>query len=168
MTSPPAGLSSDHIDVNLASSSSPPPIPFDQWSDAHDTIETDDERDIQETMQRGDSEDLTLRVDKIPAPDKMHDIGTPSPTNLEPNAEERASDADATSVHSMPVVQVTEPSSPASTAPLTAPSASSRFPSSPSTNLAPPSPALQQSRRNRNRSALIDVSVSLVASRLAH
>ncbi|KAI0932344.1 hypothetical protein AcW2_001002 [Taiwanofungus camphoratus] len=156
MTSPPAGLSSDHIDVNLASSSSPPPIPFDQWSDAHDTIETDDERDIQETIQRGDSEDLTLRVDKISAPDKMHDIGTPSPTNLEPNAEERASDADATSVHSMPVVQVTEPSSPASTAPLTAPSASSRFPPSPSTNLAPPSPALQQSRRNRNRSALID------------
>ncbi|KAH9946790.1 hypothetical protein B0H21DRAFT_741790 [Amylocystis lapponica] len=147
----PAGLTPDSIDVGLASSSSPPPTQYDQWSDAHETLETDDERDVvEEAIQHED--DLTVRTDKIVPPDKLHDIEAPSSTSLNtPRPRELDANADATSVHSMPVVQVTEATSP--TVPMTAHSTSSRIPSSPNTSLLPPSPG-PQARRTRHRATL--------------
>ncbi|OBZ78719.1 hypothetical protein A0H81_00667 [Grifola frondosa] len=156
MASYPAGLSADSLDLNHASSSSLPPMQDDQWSDAHYTVETDDERDIIEEVQQH-QEDLTVRGNKISTPDKTHDIDTPSPTALSPtNPQEHASDVDATSVHSMPIVHVTEPTSP--TAPMTPRSASSRHSPSSSTNLAPPS-ALSQDRRRQTRSTASTASI---------
>ncbi|PCH33537.1 hypothetical protein WOLCODRAFT_135182 [Wolfiporia cocos MD-104 SS10] len=140
----PAGLSSDSLDDQLASASSPPPMAFDQWSGTHETMETDDERDIQEVVPHSDN--LSVRADKVAAADKTLEIGTPSPATLSPNAQERASDADATSVHSMPAVQITEPSSPV---PMSAQSVSN-FSSAPSSTLSPP-PPVPPVRRNRHR-----------------
>ena len=160
MTSYPAGLSTDSLELNLASASSPPPTQEDQWSDAHDTIETDDERDVIEEVEEN-PEDLTVQGPKVSS-DKTHthEIETPSPTNLDSNnAQERASDADATSVHSMPVVQVTEPTSP-TTLPATPRSASSHQPSTAaprSTSSLAPSAHPNQDRRRRHRTTL-DVS----------
>ncbi|OCH96522.1 hypothetical protein OBBRIDRAFT_765335 [Obba rivulosa] len=149
MSSHPAGLSFDSIDVNLASSSSPPPGQDDQWSDAHYTVETDDERDIVEEVSPSGQEDLTVRGDKISPSDKSMHIETPSPTAVASDSPSQAPEEDATSVHSMPVVHVTEPSSPGM--PMTAHSASSTFPDASNSNLAPPSAS---SARRRNRTIL--------------
>lgn len=156
----PAGLSVDSLELNPASSSSPPPIQDDQWSDAPDTMETDYERDAIEEVDEH-PEDLTVQGPKVVSSDKTqtHNIATPSPTTLgPPTPQERASDADATSVHSMPVVQVTEPTSP--TLPATPRSVSSQHSSAVpnSSNLAP-HPQSSLDRRNRNR-ATLDVSTS--------
>ncbi|GBE78326.1 hypothetical protein SCP_0112110 [Sparassis crispa] len=147
----PAGLTPDSIDVNFASSSSPPPMQYDQWSAA----DTDDEADIQEVTQQ--DEDLTVTADKIAAPDKTLHIQTDSPANLNPPAvPENGFEQDASSVHSMPVVQVTEPTSPT---PMSARNSTSRFGSTPGSNLAPPSPATAQVRRN-NRLSMLDARAS--------
>ena len=110
----PAGLSTDSFELNPAPVS-PPSAHDDQWSDAHDTVETDGERDAIEEVEENADEDLTvvqapkLDTDKT----ETHEIDTPSPTtNLNHTLQERSSEADATSVHSMPIVQVTEPTSP--------------------------------------------------------
>lgn len=120
-------------------------------------METDYERDAIEEVDEH-PEDLTVQGPKVVSSDKTqtHDIATPSPTVLDPpTPQERASDADATSVHSMPVVQVTEPTSP--TLPATPRSVSSAHSTVPnSANLAPLSAA---DRRRRNR-ATLDVSTS--------
>ncbi|KAI0651731.1 hypothetical protein C8Q79DRAFT_54936 [Trametes meyenii] len=154
----PAGLSVDSLELNPASSSSPPPIQDDQWSDTHDTMETDYERDAIEEVDEH-PEDLTVQGPKLASSDKTHthDISTPSPTPLTPaTAQERASDAEATSVHSMPVVQVTEPTSP--TLPATPHSVSSSHHSSAAPNsstLAPHAHSQSvQERRRRNRTTL--------------
>lgn len=153
MSSHPAGLTFDSIDVNLASSSSPPPGPDDQWSDAHYTGETDEERDAVEEVSPH-QEDLTVRADKLS--NKTMHIETPSPTAVASDNPPQISEEDATSVHSMPVVHVTEPSSPAM--PMTAHSASSAFPSPSNSNLAPSSASITaQDRRRWNRTTL-DVS----------
>ncbi|KAI0639279.1 hypothetical protein C8Q77DRAFT_1152267 [Trametes polyzona] len=151
----PAGLSVDSLELNPASSSSPPPIHDDQWSDAPDTMETDYERDVIEEVDEH-PEDLTVQGPKVVSSDKTqtHDIATPSPTTLGPTTpQERASDADATSVHSMPVVQVTEPTSP--TLPATPRSVSSHQSSAvhSNSNLAPYSQSATD-RRRRNRATL--------------
>lgn len=145
----PAGLSSDSIDLSLTASTHPPSLPFDQWSDAHGTMETDDERDEQDIQEASHPEDMPLGADKVATGNKTIEVGTPSSTTGGPQMNGHTSDGDAASVHSMPVVQVTEPSSPV---PTSAQSASSRFPPSPSTSLAP-SPSMQHGR-NRNRTAL--------------
>ncbi|KAH9898534.1 hypothetical protein C8Q73DRAFT_756442 [Cubamyces lactineus] len=155
MTSYPAGLSADSLELNQPSSSSPPLIQDDQWSDTHDTMETDYERDAIEEVDEH-PEDLTIQGPKVVSSDKTqtHDISTPSPTTLSPTtAQQRASDADATSVHSMPVVQVTEPTSP--TLPATPRSVSSHHHSSVtnSSNLAPHSQS-SSDRRRRHRATL--------------
>ncbi|CCM00918.1 uncharacterized protein FIBRA_02964 [Fibroporia radiculosa] len=141
----PGRLSSDSLDAVPASSRSPPPMDFDQWSGTHEAIESDDERDIQEVVPH--TQELTVDADKVNDTDKTLTIETPSPTH---NMQESVSDADGGSVRSMPVVQVTEPSSPV---PMSAQSTNSRFPPSPSTSLAPAS-ALSGPRRNRNRATL--------------
>ncbi|KAI0778061.1 hypothetical protein BD413DRAFT_98219 [Trametes elegans] len=155
ISSHPAGLSVDSIELNPASSSSPPLIQDDQWSDAHDTMETDYERDaIAEVDEH--PEDLTVQGPKVVPSDKTqtHDIATPSPTTLSPaTAQERASDADVTSVHSMPVVQVTEPTSP--TLPTTPRSVSShRSTASPSNSTLAPHTPPATDRRQRHRATL--------------
>ncbi|KAI0361763.1 hypothetical protein OH77DRAFT_1444605 [Trametes cingulata] len=151
----PAGLSVDSLELNPASSSSPPLIQDDQWSDAHDTMETDYERDAIEEVDEH-PEDLTVQGPKVVSSDKTqtHDIATPSPTTLGPTTpQERASDAEATSVHSMPIVQVTEPTSP--TLPATPRSVSSHQSSALSngSTLAPSNQSASD-RRRRNRATL--------------
>ena len=136
----------------------------DQWSDTHDTMETDYERDAIEEVDEH-PEDLTIQGPKVVSSDKTqtHDISTPSPTSLSPTtAQQRASDADATSVHSMPVVQVTEPTSP--TLPATPRSVHSHQSSTTAisnSSLAPPTHSANSThdRRRRNR-ATLDVSGS--------
>lgn len=157
MTVYPAGLSTDSLELNLASSSSPPPTQEDQWSDAHDTAETDYERDVIEEVEEN-PDDLTVQGDKVVSSDKTthtHEIETPSPTHLDTsNSQERASDMDATSVHSMPVVQVTEPTSP--TVPATPRSVHSHHTSATvtSSNSLAPTTQSGHDRRRRHRSTL--------------
>lgn len=162
----PAGLSTDSLDLDPAPSGSPPATQEEQWSDAHDTFESDTERDAIEEVEEN-AEDLTVvQVPKVPpGSDKTqtHEIETPSPTNVDTsNAQERASDADTTSVHSMPVVQVTEPTSP--TLPATPRSVHSHQSSTTAisnSSLAPPTHSANSAhdRRRRNR-ATLDVSGS--------
>ncbi|KAH9937570.1 uncharacterized protein B0H18DRAFT_971258 [Fomitopsis serialis] len=152
----PAGLSSDTLDGNPSSTSSPPPMTPDQWSDTHDTIvneeedDDDDERDVQETVIPdgvGASKVQVATPDKSVAPSSATIVPGPPERMQEP-----ASDMEATSVRSMPVVQVTEPTSPA---PASAQSAS-HFPASSSgPNLSPhPSSPNANARLNRHRTAL--------------
>ncbi|KZT06845.1 uncharacterized protein LAESUDRAFT_759018 [Laetiporus sulphureus 93-53] len=151
----PAGLSSmDSLDVNLASSSSPPPLAFDQWSDTHETMETDDERDIQEVATQ--EEDLD-GANKVTGADKTIEINTPSPTTVAPGAQQHISDEDATSVHSMPAVPVVEPSSPA---PMTSQSASSHFTPSRSSNAGHAPRSLAAPGRNGRPRAMPDARAS--------
>lgn len=148
----PAGLSSDTLD---------PPTPQrhamqdDQWS-AHDTVESDDERDVmEEAVDR--QEDLTIQASKLTAAtDKTHEVEAPSPTATSPTAAESAAphEADTTSVHSLPVVQVTEHPM---NGPMTSRSASSAYPVSPTTSLTPTATS-SLDRRTRNR-ATMDVSI---------
>ncbi|KAI8995512.1 hypothetical protein BD414DRAFT_534673 [Trametes punicea] len=156
MTSYPAGLSADSLELNQPSSSSPPLIQDDQWSDAHDTVETDYERDPVEEVDVN-PEDLTIQGPKVVSSGKAHphDISTASPTSLSPaTVQQRASDADATSVHSMPVVQVTEPASP--TLPATPRSVSTSHHSSAAPNNATLAPHTHSAsdRRRRHRATL--------------
>ena len=160
----PAGLSTDSLDLDPASSGSPPATQEEQWSDAHDTFESDTERDPIEEVE-DNADDLTVvQAPKLPpGSDKTqtHEIETPSPTNVDTsNAQERASDADTTSIHSMPVVQVTEPTSP--TLPATPRSVHSHQSSTTAvsnSSLAPPTHSAigNHDRRRRNR-ATLDVS----------
>lgn len=162
----PAGLSTDSLDLDPASSGSPPTTQEEQWSDAHDTFESDIERDPIEEIEEN-AEDVTVaQAPKVtPGSDKTqtHEIETPSPTNIDTtNAQERASDADTTSVHSMPVVQVTEPTSP--TLPATPRSVHSHHSSTTAvshSSLAPHTHSANgnHDRRRRNR-ATLDVSGS--------
>ncbi|KAI1797760.1 hypothetical protein LXA43DRAFT_877491 [Ganoderma leucocontextum] len=157
----PAGLSTDSLDFDPPPSGSPPPTQEEQWSDAHDTFESDIERDAIEEVEET-AEDLTVvQAPKVPlGSDKTHthEIETPSPTNVDTsNAQERASDADTTSVHSMPVVQVTEPTSP--TLPATPRSVHSHQSSATAisnSSLAPPAHSANgnHDRRRRNRATL--------------
>ena len=158
MTTYPAGLSTDSLELNLAASGSPPATQEDHWSDAHDTVETDYERDVIEEVDEN-AEDLTVQGPKVASgKTSTHEIDTPSPTHIDPtNVQERVSDADATSVHSMPVVQVTEPTSP--TLPATPRSVHSHHSAATAptnTSLAPPSQSSHE-RRRRHRTTL-DVS----------
>ena len=168
MTSYPAGLSTDTLDLSPAPSALPHTIQEDQWSDAHDTIETDDERDVIEEVDEN-PEDLTVQGPKVSS-DKTdtHEIETPSPTHPDTNpAQERASDADATSVHSMPVVQVTEPTSP--TLPATPRSAISHQTTTTTrtnTSLAPPAHSSHE-RRRRNRNTLDVSALAFLSAPLA-
>lgn len=160
MSPRPAGLSVDSLELVPASSSSPPPIQDDQSSDAPDTVETDYEHDVIEEVDEH-PEDLTIQGPKMVSSDKTqtHDIATPSPTTLGPaTPQERVSDTDAMSVHSMPVVQVTEPTSP--TLPATPRSVSSHHSSmATNSNTLAPQPGSAVDRRRRNR-ATLDVSCS--------
>lgn len=167
MSSFPEGLSADSLDLTIPSASALPPVQDDQWSDAHDTVETDDERDaIDEVHQR--SEDLTIRGPKVSSPNKPLEISTASPASATPRHSgehehdvfDADAEADATSVRSMPVVQVTEPTSPM--LPMTAHSASSRFPDAPSANLAPPSTVQQDRERRRRHRTTLDVSMTTI------
>lgn len=100
----PAGLSSETLDANAQPTT---PMQDDQWSDTH-TVETDDDRDeIQEVTQP--DEDVTIHPPKITTDGKSHDIHTPSSPAASPaTAQEHPLDeADVSSVHSVPVVQVT-------------------------------------------------------------
>ncbi|KAF9821930.1 hypothetical protein IEO21_00360 [Rhodonia placenta] len=101
-----AGLSSDSIDLSLTASTHPPSLPFDQWSDAHGTMETDDERDEQDIQEASHPEDMPLGADKVATGNKTIEVGTPSSTTGGPQMNGHTSDGDAASVHSMPVVQV--------------------------------------------------------------
>lgn len=146
----PAGLSSDTLD---------PPIPQthatqdDQWS-AHETVESEDDREEAANRQ----EDLTIRAGKLStATDKTHEVvESPSPTAPSPTAAQDAQphEADAGSVHSLPVVQVSEHSS--SNEPMTSRSASSSYPVPPSAGLTATATS-SLDRRNRHRSTM-DVS----------
>ncbi|KAL7285631.1 hypothetical protein ACG7TL_000735 [Trametes sanguinea] len=156
ITPHPAGLSADSLELDQPAVSSPPPIQDDQWSDAHDTMETDYERDAIEEVDEH-PEDLTIQGPKVVSSDKTHthDISTPSPSSLSPDtAQQRASDGDATSVHSMPVVQVTEPTSP--TLPTTPRSVSTSHHSSlaPSNSSLAPHSHSAADRRRRNRATM--------------
>lgn len=146
----PAGLSSDTLE--------PPAVPYgiqdDVWSDGHDAADTDDDRDVIEEVT--DSQDeLTIRPPKM-STDKTNDMNPPSLALSSPHTSQDLphGDVETGSVHSLPVVQVTEPASPA--APMTSRSTSSTYPSSPST-LAPTSTS-SLDRRTRNR-ATLDVSI---------
>lgn len=143
----PAGLSSDTLD--------PPPsrtraTQDDQWS-VHDTIESEDEREEAATRQ----EDLTIQPTKLPtATDKTHEVvESPSPTAPSPTTaqDSQPREMDASSVHSLPVVQVTEHSN--LNEPMTSRSASSSYPVPPSSGLTPTAPS-SLDRRNRHRSAM--------------
>ena len=133
----------------------------DQWS-THDTVESEDERDVVEQVEEhvhAEEEDLTIQPSKISATtDKTHEVGTPSPMAPSPTTAQEDPqhelEADIGSVHSLPVVQVTEPASPHT--PMTSRSASSSFPHSPTPSLTPTA-ASSPDRRNRHRSQL-DVS----------
>lgn len=147
----PAGLSSDTLEPPTP----PHALQDDQWSDTHDTAETDDERDaIEEVAERQD--DLTIRPSKMPT-NKTHDVNPSSQTLPDPpHAEELPhEEAETGSVHSLPVVQVTEPTSPAVPTPR---SVSSTYPAS-STSLTPAA-ASSLDRRARTR-AQMDVSLSI-------
>ncbi|KAI0793394.1 hypothetical protein C8Q75DRAFT_559337 [Abortiporus biennis] len=141
--------SSDTLD---ASSSTPPPMQ-DDWSDAHDTLETDDEHELTEERRNRD-EDLTIQPPKLSTTPKSHAISTPSPTVPSPTTPQHQTngDADGGSVHSVPVVEVTEPTSP--TTPMTSRSTSSIPPPSPSSSLTPTSRLPPQDRRTRHRQTL--------------
>lgn len=122
----------------------------DQWSDAHDTAETDDERDVvEEIVQRQD--DLTIRPPKVsPTADnlKTHDMNTPSPTAPSPPSQNiSTNDTDAGSVRSLPVVQITEPTSPTGMSPR---SMNAAHTTSPTPSLAPPS-STSLDRRSTHR-----------------
>lgn len=163
MTSFPEGLSVDSLDLHIPAANALPTVQDDQWSDAHDTIETDDERDARGEV-RQHSEDLTIRGPKVSSSNKSLDMSPTSQASATPrNSREQEhvfdadAEADASSVRSMPVVQVTEPASP--TLPMTAPSSSSRFPDGPSANLAPPSSAHQDRDRRRRHRTTLDVSI---------
>ncbi|KAI0704926.1 hypothetical protein BC835DRAFT_1315795 [Cytidiella melzeri] len=139
----PAGLSSDTLEQS-------PPSPGrmgqednenEQWSDAHDMLETDDERDaIQEISEP--QGDLTLRPPKIASVAtssesmKAHEMDTPFPTASSPPPPQAypSQDAEEGSVRSLPLVQVTEPSSPAA---MNTRSISEAHSASPAASLAP-------------------------------
>ena len=109
----PAGLSSETLDPPARLDA----IQDDQWSDTHDTAETDDERDaIEEVTERQD--DLTIRPAKVAT--SKTDGGDASPPAMpEPPITEDLprTEAETGSVHSLPVVQVTEPTGPVAAAP---------------------------------------------------
>ena len=158
----PAGLSTDSLELNSTTPVSPSATQQreDQWSDAHDTLDTDNEQDAVEEVDN--PEDLTVvQASKLPS-DKTetHELDTPSPTNFGSSlAQERAAEAEATSVRSMPVVQVTEPTSP--TLPATPHSVQSHRSSTTTatnTSLAPPAGSVNSDRRRRHRTTF-DVSV---------
>lgn len=123
----------------------------DHWSDAHDTVETDDERDVvEEIAQRQD--DLTIRPPKVSTTAdnlKTHDMHTPSPTTASPPSPQNipSNETDAGSVRSLPLVQITEPTSPTGMSPRNTHSA---HPMSPTTSLAPTSTS-SLDRRNTHR-----------------
>ena len=152
----PNSLSSETLH---ATGSTPPPPhvhePEDQWSDAHETLETDDERDLVDDLPHP-QDDLTIRPQKVSPSPKSHQIRTPSPPVPSPNTphDHVPQVPDAASVRSVPIVQVTEPSSP--TLPMSARSTNSTFPPTPTSSLTPTGTS-SQDRRNRHRSA-IDVS----------
>lgn len=113
----PAGLSSDTLEQ---SPTSPARVvhenEHEQWSDAHDTLETDDERDAVEEIAQPQG-DLTIRPPKaVTTPDnvKTHEMHTPSPTasSLPQPQGISSQETEEGSVRSLPIVQVTEPSSP--------------------------------------------------------
>lgn len=128
----------------------------DQWS-AHETVESEDEQEVMEETVNHE-EDLTIRAGKLSAAtDKTHEVvESPSPTVPSPTAAQDAQrhEADAGSVHSLPVVQVTEHSS--LNEPMTSRSASSSYPVPPSTGLTPTATS-SLDRRNRLQSTM-DVS----------
>ena len=110
----PAGLSSDTLEQPLLSTGrvEQEDNENEQWSDAHDTLETDDERDAIEEISEPQG-DITLRPPKIATtPDNMktHEMDTPSPTaSSQPQPQGVPSqDAEEGSVRSLPIVQVTE------------------------------------------------------------
>lgn len=133
----------------------------DQWSDAHDTVETDDERDVvEETAQRQD--DLTIHPAKVSSTAdnlKTHDMHTPSPTvpSSPPPQNVPSNDTDAGSVRSLPMVQITAPTSPTATSQR---SMHSAHPASPPASLAPASNT-SLDRRSTHR-ATADVSTALL------
>lgn len=113
-----AGVSSDTLEQG-------PPVlthmdqddnEHEQWSDAHDTLETDDERDVIEEVSEPQG-DLTIRPPKGATTSdhlKTHEMHTPSPTASSPPAPQdlTSQDDETGSAHSLPMVQITEPSSP--------------------------------------------------------
>ena len=161
----PAGLSSDTIDSNPSASSPLPAMASDQWSDTHDTAVDEDERDGQEVVSAA-PEEVGVGKAQVVTPDKSvaSPLGIVEPPEPRPQegAQEPSSDVEATSVRSMPIVQVTEPSSPA---PASAQSAS-HFPTSSSgSGLSPhPSSSNTSARRNRHRSTLDVGPVSALSS----
>jgi hypothetical protein len=135
----PAGLSSDTVDRF-------PPSPGhieheenenEQWSDAHDTVETDEERDVIEEIPVPQG-DLALHPAKATTPDhiKTHEMHTPSPTASSPAPPQGIppQETEEGSVRSLPIVQVTEASSPVAMNTRTVSEAHS---ASPATSLAP-------------------------------
>lgn len=148
----PAGLSSDTLGQPTNQRHA---IQDDQWS-AHDTAESDDEQNVmEESIER--QEDLAIQANKLSTAttDKTHEVGSPSPLAPSPNAAQDATnhEADSSSVHSLPVVQVTEHSN---SGPMTSRSASAAYPSSPTASLAPTASS-SLDRRSRHR-ATLDVS----------
>ena len=140
----PAGLSSETLDPPARLDA----IQDDQWSDTHDTAETDDERDaIEEVTERQD--ELTIRPAKI-TPDGTHGKDASSTAISEPPTTEDIprAEAETGSVHSLPVVQVTEPTSPAAATPR---SVSSTYPASPTPSSLSTQAPSSLDRRNRSR-----------------
>lgn len=149
----PAGLSSDTLDPPTSQRHA---LPDDQWS-AHDTVESDDERDVMEESV-DHQPDLTIQAGKLsPTKDKTHEVGSPSPTAPSPTAAQDGTghEADTGSVHSLPAVQVSEHSN--MNGPMTSRSASAAYPASPTASLAP-TVTSSLDRRSRHR-ATLDVSV---------
>ena len=149
----PAGLSSDTLDPPTSQRHA---LPEDQWS-AHDTVESDDERDVMEESV-DHQPDLTIQAGKLsPTTDKTHEVSSPSPTAPSPTAAQDATnhEADGGSVHSLPGVQVSEHSN--MNGPMNSRSASAAYPASPASSLAP-TVTSSLDRRSRHRSTL-DVSV---------
>lgn len=150
----PAGLSSDTLDPP----SQPHVMQDDQWSDTHDTAETDDERDaIEEVTERQD--DLTIQPAKITV-DKSHGKDASSTAMPEPPTTEEISrtEAETGSVHSLPVVQVTEPTGSAAATPR---SVSSTYPASPTPSSLSTQAPSSLDRRTRSR---LQTDVSAVPS----
>ncbi|KZT74736.1 hypothetical protein DAEQUDRAFT_760759 [Daedalea quercina L-15889] len=148
----PAGLSTDTLDDNPSPSSSRPPMGSDQWSDTHDTVVDEDERDVHEAATVA-SEVVEAGKVQVTAPDKsVVPTSATDQSGFQERTQEPASDVEAASVHSMPAVQVTEPSSPP---PASAQSAT-HFPTSSSgPGLSTrPSPASVNARHNRHRTTL--------------
>ena len=169
MTLQPAGLSSDTLDGNPSISSPLAAMASDQWSDRHETVVDEDERDSQWAASAA-PEDVDGRKAQVVTPDKSvaPSSGTIQPPELRPQegrgVPEPASDVEATSVRSMPIVQVTEPSSPA---PASAQSASHFPTSSSSSGLSPhPLSSSASARRNRHRSTLDVGPVSALGANL--